>query len=317
VRAATIVDGGRLEVRSHADPEPGTGEVLVRVRAAGLNNADLIQVRGAYPAPAGSPQDIPGLELAGDIVAVGRDALRFRVGDRVMAVVGGGAQAELCIVHERCAIPVPDGVAWEAAGGFPEAYTTAHDALFTQCALAMGERVLVHGAAGGVGVAGVQLALAAGASVVATVRDPARRDDVAALGPPDRLDVCAPGDFAGRGPFDVVLELVGAPNMAANLDALATGGRIVVIGVGGGAVADVNLLALMGHRARISGSTLRARPLEGKADAARAVERSVLPLLADGRVRVPVQQTFALDDVVAAYDAFAAGGKFGKLVVTP
>jgi NADPH:quinone reductase-like Zn-dependent oxidoreductase len=163
----------------------------------------------------------------------------------------------------------------------------------------------------------VQLALAAGASVVATVRDPARRDDVAALGPPDRLDVCAPGDFAGRGPFDVVLELVGAPNMAANLDALATGGRIVVIGVGGGAVADVNLLALMGHRARISGSTLRARPLEGKADAARAVERSVLPLLADGRVRVPVQQTFALDDVVAAYDAFAAGGKFGKLVVTP
>jgi putative PIG3 family NAD(P)H quinone oxidoreductase len=317
MRAATIVDGGRLEVRSHPDPEPGAGEVLVRVRAAGLNNADLIQVRGAYPAPPGSPQDIPGLELAGEVVAVGRDALRFRVGDRVMAVVGGGAQAELCTVHERCAMPVPDDVSWEAAGGFPEAYTTAHDALFTQSGLAMGERVLVHGAAGGVGVAGVQLALGAGASVVATVRDPSRRDDVAALGPSDRVHVCAPDDFAHRGPFDVVLELVGAPNMAANLDALTTGGRVVVIGVGGGAVADVNLLALMGHRARISGSTLRARPLEGKADAARAVERSVLPLLTDGRVRVPVQQTFALDDVVAAYDAFAAGGKFGKLVVTP
>jgi putative PIG3 family NAD(P)H quinone oxidoreductase len=317
MRAATIADGGRLEVRSHPDPEPGVGEVLVRVQAAGLNNADLIQVRGAYPAPPGSPHDIPGLELAGEVVAVGRDALRFRVGDRVMAVVGGGAQAELCVVHERGAMPIPDGVTWEAAGGFPEAYTTAHDALFTQCGLAMGERVLVHGAAGGVGVAGVQLALAAGASVVATVRDPSRRDDVAALGPSDRLVVCAPDDFAHRGPFDVVLELVGAPNMAANLDALATGGRIVVIGVGGGAVADVNLLALMGRRGRISGSTLRARPLEGKADAARAVERHVLPLLADGRVRVPVQQTFALDDVVAAYDAFAAGGKFGKLVVTP
>ena len=315
MRAATIVDGGLLEVRSHPDPEPGAGEVLVRVRAAGLNNADLIQVRGAYPAPPGSPQDIPGLELAGEVVAVGRDALRFAVGDRVMAVVGGGAQAELCVVHERCAMPVPDAVAWETAGGFPEAYTTAHDALFTQCELAMGERVRVHGAAGGVGVAGVQLALAAGASVVATVRDPSRRDDVAALG--ERVEVCAPDDFAHRGPFDVVLELVGAPNMAANLDALATGGRIVVIGVGGGAVVDVNLLALMGHRARISGSTLRARPLEGKADAARAVERSVLPLLADGRVHVPVQQTFALDDVVAAYDAFATGGKFGKLVVTP
>ena len=315
MRAATIVDGGRLEVRDHPDPEPGVGEVVVRVRAAGLNNADLIQVRGAYPAPPGSPQDIPGLELAGEVAAVGRDAMRYAVGDRVMAVVGGGAQAEVCVVHERCAIPVPAGVAWEAAGGFPEAYTTAHDALVTQCGLAMGERVLVHGAAGGVGVAGVQLALAAGASVVATVRDPSRRDDVAALG--SHVDVCAPDDFAHRGPFDVVLELVGAPNMAANLDALATGGRIVVIGVGGGAVADVNLLALMGHRARISGSTLRARPLEGKADAARAVERSVLPLLADGRVRVPVQQTFTLDDVAAAYDAFAAGGKFGKLVVLP
>lgn len=315
MRAATIVDGGRLEVRSHPDPEPGAGEVLVRVHAAGLNNADLIQVRGAYPAPPGSPQDIPGLELAGEVVAAGRDALRFAVGDRVMAVVGGGAQAELCVVHERCAMPVPDGVAWEAAGGFPEAYTTAHDALFTQCGLAMGERVLVHGAAGGVGVAGVQLALAAGASVVATVRDPSRRDEVAALGA--RVDVCAPDDFAHRGPFDVVLELVGAPNMAADLGALATGGRVVVIGTGGGAVADVNLLALMGHRARISGSTLRTRPIEGKADAARAVERSVLPLLADGRVHVPVQQTFALDDVATAYDAFAAGGKFGKLVVTP
>lgn len=314
MRAATIVDGA-LVVRDHADPVPGVGEVLVRVRAAGLNNADLIQVRGGYPAPPGSPPDIPGLELAGDVVAVGAHATRFSVGDRVMAVVGGGAQAELCVVHERCAMPVPDGVGWNTSGGFPEAYTTAHDALFTQCGLAMGERVLVHGAAGGVGVAGVQLALAAGCAVVATVRDPARRDDVAALG--DRVEVCAPDDFGSRGPFDVVLELVGAPNMAANLDALATGGRIVVIGVGAGASAEVNLLALMAKRARITASTLRARPLEGKADAARAVERHVLPLLADGRVHVPVQATFALDDVTAAYDAFATGGKFGKLVVLP
>jgi putative PIG3 family NAD(P)H quinone oxidoreductase len=314
MRAATIVDG-RLEVRSHADPAPGVGEVLVRVRAAGLNNADLIQVRGGYPAPPGSPSDIPGLELAGEVVALGRDATRFSVGDRVMAVVGGGAQAELGVVHERAAMPVPDGVAWEAAGGFPEAFTTAHDALFTQCGLAMGERVLVHGAAGGVGVAAVQLALAAGASVVATVRDPARRDDVAALG--DRVEVVAPDDFAGRGPFDVVLELVGAPNIPANLDALTTGGRIVVIGVGAGFAAEVNLLAMMAKRARMSGSTLRARPLEGKADAARAVEHHVLPLLADGRVTVPVERTFPLDDVAAAYDAFAGGGKFGKLVVVP
>jgi NADPH2:quinone reductase len=316
MRATTIVDG-RLVVRDHDDPAPGVGEVVVRVRAAGLNNADLIQVRGGYPAPPGSPPDIPGLELAGEVVASGRDATRFAVGDRVMAVVGGGAQAELCVVHERAAVPVPDGVAWEAAGGFPEAFTTAHDALFTQCGLAMGERVLVHGAAGGVGAAGVQLALAAGASVVATVRDPARRDDVAALDRTGRLDVVAPDAFGDRGPFDVVLELVGAPNVAADLDALAIGGRIVVIGVGAGATAELNLLALMAKRARISASTLRARPLEGKADAARAVERHVLPLLADGRITVPVQATYALDDVAAAYDAFAAGGKFGKLVLTP
>jgi NADPH:quinone reductase-like Zn-dependent oxidoreductase len=314
MRAATVVDG-RIEVRDHDDPVPGTGELLVRVMAAGLNNADLLQVRGGYPAPAGSPPDIPGLELAGEVVAAGPNTTRFSPGDRVMAVVGGGAQAELCVVHERAAMPVPRGVAWEAAGGFPEAFTTAHDALFTQCGLAMGERVLVHGAAGGVGVAAVQLALGAGASVVATVRDQARRADVAALG--DRVEVVAPDGFVERGPFDVVLELVGGPNMAANVDALAPGGRIVVIGVGAGASSEVNWLALMVKRARLSASTLRARPLEGKADAARAVERHALPLLADGRLTVPVQATYPLTEVPAAYDAFAAGGKFGKLVVSP
>ncbi len=152
------------------DPIPGVGEVLVRVRAAGLNNADLMQVRGGYPAPPGSPPDIPGLELAGEVVATGPNATRFQVGDRVMAVVGGGGQAELVVVHERAAMPVPDQMSWEEAGGFPEAFTTAHDALFTQAGLGPGERVCIHGAAGGVGSAGVQLASAVGAQVVATVR---------------------------------------------------------------------------------------------------------------------------------------------------
>ena len=312
MRAATIADGSVI-VAEHADPEPGPGEVLVRVRAAGLNAADLLQVKGFYPAPPGSPATIPGLELAGEVVGLGRDALRFAVGDRVMAVVGGGGQAELAVVHERALMPVPDALGWPEAGGFPEVFTTAHDALFTQCGLQMGERVLVHGAAGGVGTAGVQLAAAAGASVVATVRNEALRDAVAALGADTVVD---PTSFTEHGPFDVVLELIGGVNMPANLDSLATGGRVSVIGVGAGASAELNLLPLMAKRARIHGSTLRPRPLEGKADATRRVEAHVLPLVESGRVRVPVAETFPLDAVADAYARFREGGKLGKIVLT-
>ena len=311
--AVTVVDG-RLEWREHPDPEPGKGEVLVDVRAAGVNGADMLQRRGFYPAPAGSPADIPGLELAGEVVAVGPAVERFAIGDRVMAVVGGGGQAERAVVHERTALPVPDGVDWDAAGGFPEVFTTAHDALFTQCGLTLGEHALVHGAAGGVGIAGVQLAAAAGARVTATVRNAALRDDVAAIGSA-AVAVVAHDDFAGRGPYDVVLELVGAPNLPDDLRALATGGRIVVIGVGGGAAAELDLLTLMAKRARLQASTLRARPLEQKADAAARVEAQVLPLLASGRVTVPVAARVPMEDAEAAYERFAAGGKLGKIVL--
>ena len=315
MRAATIRDG-QIVVADHPDPEPGTGEVLVAVRAAGLNAADLLQRAGMYPAPPGSPQDIPGLELAGEVVALGPGATRFAIDDQVMAVVGGGGQAELAAVHERLLMPVPTDMPWEQAGGFPEAYTTAHDALFTQCGLGMGEHLVVHGAAGGVGTAGVQLGFAAGARVTATVRDPDRRSDVAALG----ATVIPPDEFidgaATATEVDVVLELIGGPNMAANLQALAIGGRIAIIGVGGGPSAEIFLPALMGKRARIHGSTLRTRPLEGKAAAARAVEKHVLPLIATGRISVPIAATFPLDEAAAAYDRFAAGGKFGKVVIT-
>src|SRR5437763_12002665 len=169
MRAVTIRDG-ELTVEEHADPEPGAGEVLVRVRAAGLNGADMMQRRGLYPAPPGAPQDIPGLELAGEVTALGPGAGRFSSGDRVMGIVAGGGQAELAVVHERVLMPVPDGLDWPEAGGVPEVFTTAHDALFTQAGLRAGERLLVHGAAGGVGTVGVQLGRACGARVVATVR---------------------------------------------------------------------------------------------------------------------------------------------------
>lgn len=311
MHAVTIVDGA-LAWREHPDPVPGTGELLVQVRAAGVCRGDLMQRDGLYPPPPGTtPPDRPGLELAGEVVATGPGTRRFTAGDRVMAVVTGAGQSELAVVPELVAMPVPDGVGWERAGGFPENYTTAHDALFTQAGLAMGERVCVHGAAGGVGTAAVELAVATGARVVATVRHEGSHPGVAALG----AAVVAPEEFGDAGLFDVVLELVGGVNLAADLRALATGGRIAVIGVGAGLSAEISLLDLMGRRGRILGSTLRPRPLEDKARAARAVERHVLPLLASGAVTVPIAATFPLADAAAAYDRFAAGGKLGKIVL--
>jgi NADPH:quinone reductase len=311
MRAATIREQ-EIVLEEHPDPIPGTGEVLVRVHAAGLNGADMMQRRGLYPAPAGSPQDIPGMEFAGEVAALGPGATRFPEGERVMAIVGGGAQAELVVAHERVLMPVPESLDWPAAGGLPEVFTTAHDALFTQAQLRPGERLLVHGGAGGVGTAAIQLARATGASVTATVRNEALREQVSTLG----ASVIAPEGFAGHGPFDVILELVGAPNMPENMNALATGGRVTVIGVSAGVMAEVNLLALMGKRARIHGSTLRARPLEEKAITARLLEHDVLPLFDTGALRVPVAETFPLDQAAAAYEHFAAGGKLGKIVLT-
>jgi NADPH:quinone reductase-like Zn-dependent oxidoreductase len=251
------------------------------------------------------------MELAGEVQALGPRAERFKQGERVMAIVGGGGQAELAVVNERQLMPVPSTLDWPAAGGLPEVFITAHDALFTQAGLRPGERLLVHGGAGGVGTAAIQLARACGAYAVATVRREEARDQVAALG----AEVISPENFAEHGPFDVILELVGAPNLAENLNALAIGGRLCVIGVSAGVKGELNLLALMGKRARIHGSTLRARPLEEKALAARALEHEVLPLFESGALRVPVAETFHLAEAAAAYERFAAGGKLGKLVV--
>ena len=310
MRAVTIKDKN-LTVDDHPDPTPGAGECLVRVKAAGLNGADMMQRRGLYPAPPGAPQEIPGLELAGEVVERGDGANRFEVGDRVMGIVAGGGQAELAVVHERILMPVPGNLSWTEAGAVPEVFTTAHDGVFTQAGLRAGERLLVHGGAGGVGTAAIQLGRAAGARVTATVRNPDHRDAVASLG----AEVIAPEGFEEHGPFDVILELVGAPNFPANFEALGFWGRIMVIGIGAGAKTELNLGLLMQKRARIYNSTLRARPLEEKALTARAMERSVLPLLASGAVRVPIAATYPLEEAPAAYDRFAEGGKLGKLVL--
>ena len=310
---AVVVDDGELRVEERPDPVPSKGELLVRVRGAGLNGADMHQRKGRYPAPPDSPQDIPGLELAGEVVETGPGVFRFSAGDRVMAVVGGGAQAELALLNERTALPVPESLDWPEAGGLPEVFTVAQDALFTQGDLSPGERLLVHGGAGGMGTAAVQLGRAAGASVTATVRREELRAGVEELG---ATAIPAEG-FDEQGPFDVILELVGAPNLEGNLRALATGGRIVVIGIGAGAKADLNLGLLMAKRGRISASTLRSRPLEDKALAAREVERHVLPLFDSGALRVPVAASFPLDQAEEAYERFEAGGKLGKIVLLP
>jgi putative PIG3 family NAD(P)H quinone oxidoreductase len=310
MRAVTIKDKN-LSVEDHPDPTPGAGECLVRVKAAGMNGADMMQRRGVYPAPLGAPQDIPGLELAGEVIARGDGANRFEIGDRVMSIVAGGGQAELAVVHERILMAVPENLSWIEAGAVPEVFTTAHDGVFTQAGLKPGERLLVHGGAGGVGTAAIQLGRAAGARVTATVRNPDHRDKVAEFG----AEVIAPEGFEEHGPFDVILELVGAPNLPGNLQALNLWGRIMVIGISAGAQAELNLGLAMQKRARIMASTLRPRPHEEKALTARAMERSVLPLLASGAVRVPIAATYPLEEAPAAYERFAEGEKLGNIVL--
>ena len=311
VRAVTIEDGA-LTLAERPDPSPGPGEILVAVKAAGINGADILQRKGAYPAPPGAPADIPGLELAGEVVGRGPGADRFSEGDRVMAIAGGGGQAELAVLHERAAMPVPSTLDWPEAGGLAEVFVTAHDAILGQGGLRPGERLLVHGGAGGVGTAAIQLGRCAGARVTATVRNESLHAEVERLG----AEAIDPEGFEEHGPFDVVLELIGAPNMAGNVKALATDGRIVVIGVGAGFKAELNLLAVMGKRAVVRGSTLRARPLEEKAIAMRRVEAEVLPLFETGTLTVPVAATFPLGDAESAYERFTAGGKLGKIILT-
>jgi len=291
---AVVIRDGRLELGERPDPEPADGELLLRVHAAGVNNADLIQRAGHYPAPPGAPEDIPGLEAAGEVVPTG---------ERVVALLGGGGQAELVAVHAAHVLPLPDDVDWPAGGGFMEAYATAHDALFTQAELRPGERLLVNGAAGGVGTAAVQLGVAAGAEVTGTTRgDPA---PLRALG--------ASTDPGGE--YDVILELVGGENLTNDVARLAPRGRLAVIGTGAGRRAEIDFGLVMHKRVRIHGSTLRSRSPEEKAQVVERLGAEVLPLLAAGRVTVPVHATFPLERAEDAYAAFARGGKFGKIVL--
>ncbi len=298
-----------VKVQERPDPVAGKGEVVVESVYAGVNPADLAQMAGKYPVPLGSPKDIPGLEVSGRVVELGADVSRWKLGDRVFGVVGGGGLATRVVVHERHVAPVPEVLDDLQAAAIPEAYVTAHDAIVTQAGLRMGERLLVNGASGGVGLAAVQIGVATGATVFAYARSAEAREKLAALG---ATPVESPEEASD---IQVVLELVGAPNMEANFKAIAVLGRIIVVGNGAGLEFPMNLRILMGKRARLMGTLLRARPIEQKAEAVLAFERQVVPQIAAGRCTATIDSVFPLDEARAAYDRLAASGKYGKVLV--
>jgi NADPH:quinone reductase-like Zn-dependent oxidoreductase len=312
VRAVVFTGAGGPEVvqlEQRPDPQPGPGEVVVAVTHAGMNPADLIQRAGHYPAPPGFPADIPGLEVAGTVAAVGERVTRWKVGQRAFGLVGGGGLADRVLVSELHLAPVPEDLDEAGAAAVPEAFITAHDAVFTRGRLAMGERLLVNGANGGVGSAAVQMGLATGATVYAGVRSAEAGRALAELG--------AEPVQPGRPPHkvDVVLELVGAPLLDADFDALAARGRIVIVGTGSGHDAQLSLRKLMGTRGELHGTLLRARPAEQKAAAVTAFAQSVVPLLERGAVRPLVDRVFDAEQANEAFERLAAPGKLGKVLL--
>jgi putative PIG3 family NAD(P)H quinone oxidoreductase len=311
-----------LEVREVPTPEPRGDQVRVRVRACGLNRADLMQCRGHYPAPPGSPPDIPGLEYAGEVDALGPDVIGpLKVGDRVFGIVGGGGQAGYVVTHERMAVPIPDNLDFEQAAAVPEVFLTAHDALETQAGVRPGERVLVHAVGSGVGTAAVQLAHAAGCTVFGTSRTASKLERAAELGLDVGIDL-ASDDFAevvrqktGGAGVDVVLDLIGASVLAGNVAALATRGRLVLVGLLGGGTATIDLGALLRKRLTLVGTTLRARPLEEKIAATRRFADRVVPWLARGLVRPVLDRVFPFEEVRLAQGRVESNVGFGKVVL--
>jgi NADPH:quinone reductase len=299
-------------------PDVGPGQILIRVRAAGINRPDILQRKGLYPPPEGA-SDILGLEVAGEVEAVGPGADRWRPGDRVCALLGGGGYAEYVAVDARHALPVPPGLDFVQAAALPETAFTVFTNVFEDGRLAAGETLLVHGATSGIGVMAIQAGKAAGAKVIATSRGPEKAGAARALGADLSIDA-TDGSFLDAvreaGGADVVLDMVGAAYAEQNLQALKPGGRWVVIAFQSGNLAEVDLARLMRGRLTLTGSTLRARDADEKARLARAVEARLWPWVADGRVRAVVDQVFPLDQAAAAHAHLESGGHTGKVVLS-
>lgn len=310
-----------LALRERAAPEPGTGQVRVRVRASGLNRADLMQREGQYPAPPGAPADVPGLEYAGVVDALGPDSTMWRVGDHVMGITGGGAHAELLCVHEREAIPVPANMDLQDAAAIPEAFLTAYDALFNRVRLRAGERVLIHAVASGVGTAALQLAHAAGATTIGSSRSAAKLARAAALGLDHAID--ASGDdwpsaveaAVGRDAVHAVVDLVGGEYLAGNVRVMARRGRIVVVGLTGGRRASLDLGTLLAKRLVVEGTVLRSRALEEKIALARDFAERVVPAFARGMLRPVIDRVIPFTEVRSAHELMSSNETFGKIVL--
>jgi NADPH:quinone reductase len=314
---------GSLTVEDRPSPEPVADQVRVRVHGAGLNRADLLQRIGAYPPTGDAPADIPGLEFAGEVDAVGPEVATLNVGDRVFGIVGGGAQAEELLVRESHCAVVPGGLDLVSAGGVPEVFVTAHDALRTQADLSAEETVLVHAVGSGVGTAAVQLAESLGCPVSGTDRKQGKLDRAVELGLDHGFLADTPLDataLTGRiadtaGPIDVVLDLVGGDYLGVDIAVAAPKGRIMLVGAVAGGHAEFDILSVMGKRLTVTGTVLRARNTEEKAAAMWAFGREVVPLLDTGALRPIVEAVVPLDDVETAYDQLASDQAFGKVIL--
>jgi putative PIG3 family NAD(P)H quinone oxidoreductase len=314
---------GSIEIAERPRPEPGPGEVRVRVHGAGVNRADLVQQRGFYPAPPGVPADVPGLEFAGEVAALGDGVDSLAVGDRVFGVVGGGAQAEELVVHaSNCAL-VPERFDLVVAGGVPEVFVTAHDAMRTRAGLAMGDHVIVHAVGSGVGTAAMQLAKAFGCTVTGTARTQGKLDRARDLGldhgvrpasPFDALALAQALEAAG-GLAQVTIDMVGGPYVPVDIAASTIGGQIVIVGTLAGGSVELPLFSLMAKRAALHGTLLRPRTTEEKAAATAAFVAEVVPLLEAGRVEPVVEAVFPLDQAADAYALVQSDATFGKVIL--
>jgi NADPH2:quinone reductase len=309
--------GGRevMAIEERPDPVPGRYELLIAPAYAGLNPADVMQRHGSHPAPAGWPKDVPGLEVAGTVVAIGEGVSTFAVGDRAFGLVGGGGHATRVLALERELLRVPDALDDAQAAAVPEAFLTAYDAIVWQSGLAAGDTLLVNGASGGVGTAAVQMARSLNVNVVASVRSEAVRERVGALG----ATALAPDEaFAyvrEHGGADVILELVGGINIPDDLASLASRGTVIIVGSGTGGDPTISMRELMRRRATIIGTGLRGRPIEQKAALTQDFGKRVLPLIASGEIAPIVDRSFPLEQAADAFDALSEPGKFGKLLL--
>jgi len=311
-----FLNDGELAMRDVAEPLPGVGQVVVRVRAAGLNRADLLQRRGGYPAPPGWPADVPGLEFAGTVEANGPEASRWKQGDRVMGLVGGGAQSEMLAVHEAELLPVPPRMELSDAAAVPESFITAYDALRIRGRLQAGERLLVHAVGSGVGTAALQIARLWDAIVVGTSRSAGKLAQATAMGLHVAVNT-SEHSFADalREPVDVILDPLGAPSLTDNLAVLAPGGRLVLIGFLQGSRAEVDLQPLLRKRLQIVGTVMRPRQHAERVDVVRRFAEDVLAALESGLIRPVVARRYAMDAIADAYTALEENAVFGKVVV--